>query len=144
MRRVKRFALDYSGLISFDFEETVRLLTNERDEAFEGERAIRLFQFRTWIFFPDTSKNDFVRHAGLIAAVKLLEQLEDDYFVDEEAERQNRQSDEQHAINLNDRPPQTLKRIEVLRRDSKAYRQIYDKLIGECGGLLALLYAVAF
>ena len=46
MRRI-----DEKGLSIFDVEDVVALLAHQRDEAFEGERAIRLYQFRIWIFF---------------------------------------------------------------------------------------------
>jgi hypothetical protein len=61
-------------------------------------------------------------------------------FLSEEDARM-REEGETGMINLNFRPPQTLKRISTLRKDNAVYRQIYDQLIGKRGGLLALLQA---
>jgi hypothetical protein len=53
MERLKRVT-DEKGLSIFDVEDVVALLAHQRGEAFEGERAIRLYQFRIWILFPGT------------------------------------------------------------------------------------------
>jgi hypothetical protein len=139
MRRLNRSLFDGS-LCVFDFEDAMKLFAQQREEAFEGERAIKLFQFRTWMLFSDTDEAKYVRWAGYIAAVKLLEQMDDDFFVGEEGARQ-RSEGERVLIDLSDKPPQTLRRIETLRRENTAYREMYDHLIGRRCGLLALLYA---
>ena len=56
MRRLNRFVGDNEGLIVFDFEKTMKLFARERNEEFDGERAIRLFQFRSWIHFQIPKK----------------------------------------------------------------------------------------
>ena len=126
--------------VVWDAEDVVKLLAHERDERFEGERAIRFFQFRIWMLFSDEDDTKYVKWAELIAAVKWLEGMDDDYFLSEEDARM-REEGETSMINLNFRPPQTLKRISTLRKDNAVYRQIYDQLIGKRGGLLALLQA---
>jgi hypothetical protein len=140
MPRLGRHVIHDEGFLVFNLEGAVKLLAHQRDERFEGERAICLFQFQTWILFPDPDKAKYVHWAGLIAAVKLLEQMDDDHFIDEEGARL-RSEGENGFVNLGDRPPQTLRRIGTLRNHSNAYRQIYDRFIGRRGGLLGLLHA---
>src|SRR5208282_5261265 len=106
-----RYVLHDEGFMAFDLKDTIKLLAHERDERFEGERAICLFQFRTWIFFSDSEGAKYVHWAGLIAAVKLLEQMDDDHFVGEEGARLRSEA-EHRSVNLGDRPPQTLRRID--------------------------------
>jgi len=127
--------------MAFDLKDTITLLAHERDERFEGERAICLFQFRTWIFFSDSEGAKYVHWAGLIAAVKLLEQMDDDHFIGEEDARLRSEGESRPLVNLGDRPPQALRRIGNLRNHSSAYRQIYDRFVGRRGGLLGLLIA---
>ena len=55
MRRLNHIS-DENSLTLFDVEDVVKLLARKREEAFEGERAIRLFQFRAWIFVPVRTK----------------------------------------------------------------------------------------
>ena len=129
---------DEKGLSIFDVEDVVALLAHKREEAFEGERALRLFQFRIWILFPGTNEANAAKWAALITAAKFLDRAEEDYFFDEEDARQRR-ADDRAFVDLTHKPPQTLTRIELLKKDNNAYREIYDRLIGRRGGLLALL-----
>jgi hypothetical protein len=122
-----------------DLENVVKLLTREREELYEGERAVCLFQFRTWIVFPDITETNHVNWAGLITAAKFLDRLEEYDFADAESERLRTEHADSILVDLNDKPLQTLKRMDALRKSNGAYRQIYDRLIGRRGGLLALL-----
>ena len=140
MRRLKKYVLHDEGFIVFNLEDAMTLLAHQRDERFEGERAICLFQFRTWILFSDSEGAKYVHWAGLIAAVKLLEQMDGDHFIEEEDVRLRSEGESLPLVNLGDRPPQTLRRIDTLRNHSSAYRQIYDRFIGRRGGLLGLLH----
>ena len=139
MERLKLIA-DEKGLSVFDVEDVVALLAHMRREAFEGERAIRLFQFRIWILFPGSNEAKAVKWAELIAAAKFLDRAEEDYFAEEEEARQRR-ADDRASLDLTHKPPQTLTMIDGLKKDNNAYRQIYDRLIGRRGGSLALLDA---
>jgi len=142
MRRLNKYVLGKPGIIVLDLQDVVALLSHQRKEAFEGERAVRLFQFRTWIVFPafsDSTETNYPRWAELITAAKFLDRVEEHHFADREDARQRELDELTVMVNLNDKPPQTLDRIETLRKDNKAYRDIYDRLIGRRGGLLALL-----
>ena len=140
MRRLKIIS-DQMHIPIFDAEDVVTLLSHKRDEKFEGERAVRFFQFRTWIVFSDTTETNYAKWAELMTAAKYLERLEEHHFADNESERLRRQEEESLLVNLNDKPPQTTQRILTLMKDNNAYRQIYDRLIGRRGGFLALLHA---
>jgi hypothetical protein len=76
---------EYMGVPIFYLEDVVRLLTHARKETFNGERAVRLFQFQTWILYPD--KPQYLKWAGLSAAAKLLDRMEENHFVDEDDAR---------------------------------------------------------
>jgi hypothetical protein len=136
MRRIKQ-VIDELHTQIFDLEDAVTLLVREREENFEGERAIRLFQFHTWIMFPDSPL--YSTWAGFLAAAKYLTRIEEEHFTDEESARFAREDRESTLVNLRDMPPQTVNRILALRSANKAYRQIYDRFIARPGGLLALL-----
>jgi hypothetical protein len=138
MRRLKTIS-DEKGFQILNLEDVLTLLAHKREEAFEGERAVRLFQFRIWILFPGRDEAIAAKWAELITAAKLLDRAEEDYFSDEEDARQRR-ADDRVFVDLTDKPMQTLTRIETLRKDNNTYRQIYDQLIGRRGGLLALIY----
>jgi len=140
MRGLKRIS-DEKFLTIFDVEDVVTLLAHKREEAFEGERAIRLFQFRAWILRPGTNEANAPKWAALITAVKFLDRAEEDYFFDEEDARLRAEHGRGTLVNLNDKPPQTTRRIQTLKKDNNAYREIYDRLIARRGGLLALLDA---
>ena len=137
MERLKRIT-DERGLSIFNVEDVVALFAHMREEAFEGERALRLFQFRVWILFPGMDEANVAKWAALITAAKFLDRAEEDYFADEEDARQRR-ADDRASVDLTRKRPQTLTRIDLLKKDNNAYRQIYDRLIGRPGGLLALL-----
>ena len=110
MRRLERI-FDQKGMPVFNVEDVVKLLARKREEAFEGERAIRLFQFRAWILCPGTNEANAPKWAALIAAVKFLDRMEEDYFADEELERLYRE-DIPTGIDIGNQPPQTTRRIE--------------------------------
>jgi hypothetical protein len=60
--------------VQFDLDDTVQLLSGERDEEFCHERVIRLFQLQTWIWYPNTLKS--AEDAALLAATTILQDLE--------------------------------------------------------------------
>lgn len=115
MRRLNTYMLDDRGFFLFNMEDVVTLLAHEREEAFKGERAVRLFQFRTWILFPGRNEGNAAKWAELIAAVKYLDLIEEDYFADEEMGRQYRE-DDRTGIDLSHKPPQTFHRMDQLNR----------------------------
>jgi hypothetical protein len=136
MRRLEMVFHKQGRISFFAVEKIISLLTYQREEAFEGERAICLFQFQTWILFPEDTT--YTNWAGLIAAAKVLDRLDEDIFVDDEDARL-RSEDIRGAINLNDRPPQKIKRLRRLQGEHLSFRKIYDQFIGESGGLLGLV-----
>ena len=85
MRRFSGNIFDNDGFLIMNVQDVVTLLAQKREERFEGERAIRLFQFRTWMLFSDDDDDDmkYVKWAESIAAVKWLELMEEDYFAGE-------------------------------------------------------------
>jgi hypothetical protein len=111
-----------------ELENVVTLLAHEREELFEGERAVRLFQFRTWIIFPDKTESEYCRWAALIAASKYLDRIEERDFADVESERRRSEEEETLFVDLSEKPPQTLKRINALRKKNTAYREMYNRL----------------
>jgi hypothetical protein len=118
---------------------TVELLVGEREEQFEFERAIRLMEFQTWIYWPGIDTN-MPNIAGLMAAVLLLENIEDDIFADEaDFAQRTADPDNPHLINLTDKPNATLGRITALR-SNQAYRGVHDYIFAARGSLEALLY----
>jgi hypothetical protein len=123
-------------------KDTVTLLTGEVDEHFEFERAISLFEFQTWIYWPQTNspQPEEPNSAGLMAAVFILEEIEDDIYWDE-ADSAYREENygEAHLVNLNDKPDATLYRINALRAN-KTYRNVHDRVFAARGGLSRLLY----
>jgi hypothetical protein len=136
MRRLKVVFHKQRGVPIFAVENIVSLLTHQRKEAFEGERAIRIFQFQTWILFPDDPA--YAEWAGLIAAAKVLDQLDENIFVADK-DAQIREEDLRTMVDLSDRPPQKIKRLQRLQREHLSFRKIYDQFIGESGGLLGLV-----
>jgi hypothetical protein len=120
-----------------DLRRTVELLIGERAERFEFERAIRLLEFQTWIYWPGTKLANF---AGLMAAALILENIEDDIFADE-TELAQRQADpgEPPFIDLTDKPSATLGRINSLRAN-ESYRGVHDYIFARRGSLETLLY----
>ena len=120
MRRHNRY-FRRKGPPVFDVEDVVKLLARKREEAFEGERAIRLFQFRVWVLFPGTNEAKAAKWAALITTVKFLDRAEEDYFSDEEDARLRAEHGRGTLVNLNDKPPQTTRRIRTLSKSNKTH-----------------------
>jgi hypothetical protein len=128
--------------LRYDLESAVELLVGERKEQFEFERAIRLMEFQTWIYWPEMNTN-MPNIAGLMAAVLLLENIEDDiYFEEAPLAQQFKDPDEQPFIDFNDKPNATLGRINALR-SNQTYKGVYDRLFADRGSLEVLLYCPA-
>ena len=125
----------------FDAADVVALLTETRTERFTYEYAICLFQFLTWMIFPDTRETDYVKSAGPMAAAMFLERLEEQVFVDEDGGRRLKLGEDFPLVYLDDKPDQTVERIRDLRLSNDAYRRIFNRFIAEKGGLLGLLRA---
>lgn len=121
----------------FKFSDVVRLLIGDRPERFPYERAINLFQFQVWMLYPE---QQFVELAGLTAATKILDRIQDYIFAEQE-DAKERTLWHIPLINLNDRPPLTLDRISALR-GNLAFGAVYDSFVANLGGLPALLYAL--
>lgn len=125
--------------LPFDLESAVELLVGERNEQFEFERAIRLMEFQTWIYWPGTNTK-MPKIAGLMAAVLLLENIEDDIYFDEAGLEQSlKDPDRQPSIDFDDKPNATLGRISALR-SNQTYRSLYDCIFAADGSLENLLY----
>src|SRR5436190_9339651 len=133
------FKLDISELptedISYPSEapkwalnRAIDLLLGNREEKFEYERAIRLFQFQSWVFAPSM---DAIRCAGLIAATKIARHIEVDEFV----------PIRNGLMNVNDVADITLDRIVDLRQKNPSYWSVYNRIIASYGGLTGLLEA---
>jgi hypothetical protein len=117
--------------------DTVELLVGERAEWFKFERAIRLFEFRSWVYWP--SDEGIRNRAGLLAAVLMLDQIEDDIFFEEDVAAQYlAYPDGDIGVDLNDKPDPTLYRIQVLRKN-ETYRRLHDFILAPRGGLQRLL-----
>jgi hypothetical protein len=111
-----------------DLNDTIELLTSAppaREPSFPFERAVRLFQFQTWIYYPMPSE-DMVQMAGQIVATEFLQMME---------------------LGV---PYTSLKRHEK-KVDSRAlgkflkdpeYRLLFDSVIGKTGGWSHLLYTL--
>jgi hypothetical protein len=125
--------------IPLNLQDSVKLLTGGREERFLFERAIRLFEFQTWIYWPGTDKSYF---AGMMASALILEAIEDDIFYSESAAIQS-EADPGGRFNFDptDKPDATLSRINVLRNDRR-YRQLHDYIFAARGGLTNLLYCL--
>jgi hypothetical protein len=130
---------EYMGVPIFHLKDVVRLLTHARKETFNGERAVRLFQFQTWILYPD--KPQYLKWAGLSAAAKLLDRMEENHFVDEDDARRRKEGESAPLVILTDKPAQTIRRISTLGNIDSVYRDIFDHFIAKRGGLLGLLNA---
>ena len=129
----------------FWLDDAVELLVGERREWFKHERAIRLFQFHVWTLtsthLPAATAGEFSL-AGQMAAIKFLDYLEEEEYVESEDSASRKFSTpfmERPLINLADKPEQTTKRILIMREHSTIYREIYDRMLAVPGGLLALL-----
>jgi hypothetical protein len=129
-----RDLLARADVARFDLSNVVRLLTGERDEYFEYERAIRLFQFQLWML---SLGNSWSKLAVLTAATKLLDRILDDDFVDEESARQQRTSNS--GISLTDRP---IERLDSSRARIPAFEKLFEATVNKLGGMPALLDAL--
>src|ERR1700737_3665464 len=109
----------------FDLDDCVELLLNEREEEFQYERFIVLFQFQTWIWYPG-KKGIAARDAGRLAAAAVLRKLEEEH--------------EWAGLQRWGGSPQiTLEKLHSLS-SSNEYRQIFDRFIAPQGGWSQLLF----
>jgi hypothetical protein len=105
--------------IPWQLRHTVDLLIGEQNERFEFERAISLLEFQTWIYWPETTLPNI---AGLMAAVLILENIEDDiYFQEADLAHREENPDEPTGVSLTDKPDATLHRIGVLSRQLRKF-----------------------
>ena len=108
-----------------DLNDTIELLVSARlarPESFPFERAVRLFQFQTWIYYP-TSSGDMVRMACPIVATKFLQMME--LGVPYKSLRQHEKKVSSDLLR------------EFLKRPD--YRMLFDSVIGKYGGWTHLL-----
>ena len=63
--------------MSFELPNALQLLITNKPEAFHGERAIRLFQLRTWMYFSDDY--EMVESAGMMSAAAFLHNVEKEF-----------------------------------------------------------------
>ena len=108
-----------------DLNDTIELLVSARIgrvELFPFERAVRLFQLQTWIYYPAPSE-DMVRMAGRIVATKFLQTME--LGVPYWSLRQRERKVGSDSLR------------EFLERPE--YRLLFDSVIGEYGGWTHLL-----
>jgi hypothetical protein len=132
----------YEHPYNFEVNRTVELLTGERNEDFEFEKAIRLLEFQTWIYWPQLTapQPEAANSAGLMAAVFILEQIEEDIYFDEASFASSQENyGESKGVILTDKPDATLNRIKVLMAN-KTYRKVHDYILAARGGLPRLLY----
>jgi hypothetical protein len=104
-----------------EIEDTVELLTSdpsERPEKFSHERAIRLFQFQTWIWFP-SQKLYAPKAAGQLAAATFLHDIERERFASKGPTRK--------------RSFVTLGRLKTLMQDEE-YSGLFNGIIAPLGG----------
>ena len=118
--------------VPLDLNNKVKLLIGDRQERFELERAICLIEFQTWVYWPRTQ---MFASAGTMAAVFILEGIEEDIYFDEASIANGHGS----LINLTNKPAPTSRKLRLLLTDKK-YQQIYDFIMAERGGLTKLLY----
>jgi hypothetical protein len=108
-----------------DLNDTIELLVSARlgrVELFPFERAVRLLQLQTWIYYPAPSE-DMVRMAGRIVATKFLQTME--LGVPHRSLRQRERKVGSDLLR------------EFLERSE--YRLLFDSVIGEYGGWTHLL-----
>jgi hypothetical protein len=67
-------------------DDRISLLVGNRDERFEYERAIRLFELQSWICVPEVRT---IRSAGLVAATKIANSIGGEYMTLEELRLKN-------------------------------------------------------
>jgi hypothetical protein len=105
--------------------DVLSVLFGDKGEKFEYERAMRLFQFQTWIFAPTMES---IRYAGLIAATKIARTIELTEYLP--------MYDSEDYL-----PKMTLERLFELRQKRPSYWSMYNNIIAAGGGLPALLEA---
>ena len=110
-----------------ELESAISLLLGDREEKFKYERAVRLFQFQSWVLAPSM---DAIRCAGIIAATKIAREIEINEYLPVR---------ESGLSNFDDLPDMTFERIIELRSKYPAYFKLYDKFVAPHGGLTALL-----
>src|SRR3954452_4868031 len=96
-----RLFLKDGGMGAILVEDPVGLLVGERAERFPYEREIRLFQLYVWSFAPDQPS---IQYAGLAAAVKILEFIEEEIYSDKVEEFSSKTGISKN-MSLNDTPP---------------------------------------
>jgi hypothetical protein len=106
--------------------DAVGVLLGNRDETFEYEKAVRLFQLQGWIFYPTISA---IRLAGLIAATKIARTIEEDEYVPVR----------NGIAHMDELPIMTLERMNELRLKNPTYCHVYNNIIAPYGGSAALL-----
>jgi hypothetical protein len=105
-----------------DLKDTISLLVGERKEHIVHERAIRLFQFQTWMYTPDNSLQT-VKIAGRLASTLLLAQIAN------------------RTLNAS-KKPMLYDSAQVQRLFKRAeYRNLYDFVIGDYGGWTELAWS---
>ena len=108
-----------------DLDDTIELLVSApiaRVESFPFERAIRLFQFQTWIYYP-TPSEDMVRMAGRIATTEFLQKIEIGASY--------------RSLRFHEKKVSSRELIKLLGRPD--YQLLFDSVIGEYGGWTHLL-----
>jgi hypothetical protein len=107
-----------------DIDDTIKLLVTDprqRAASFPFEREIRLFQFKTWIYFPET---EMVRMAGRIVGTLYLMHLASGISVE----------------SLRHVPEKILSSTDYERLFENAdYQSLFDEIIGIYGGWERLL-----
>lgn len=96
-----------------DLDSFAELLMGNREEEFAWERAVRLFQFQTWIAFP-TRAMIAPTIAGRLIATLILDEISDQ--------------------------ARTAKELSVALRD-REYRELFDGVIGAYGGWTQMGFA---
>jgi hypothetical protein len=113
-----------SSSTALDIDDTVKLLVTDprqRAASFPFEREIRLFQFKTWIYFPEM---EMVRMAGRIVATLYLMRLAQRIPVE----------------SLRSIPEKLVSSTDYQRLFKNAdYQNLFDAVIGAYGGWERLL-----
>jgi hypothetical protein len=109
----------------FDLDDCLEILLNLREEDFQYEWYIRLFQLQTWIWFPG-KKGIAARDAGRLAAAAVLRKLEEEHkWAGAQRWGGSRQI--------------TLEKLHSLSSLGE-YQQIFDGFIASEGGWSRLLF----
>jgi hypothetical protein len=105
-----------------DLNDTIKLLAGDRPERFAHEAAIRLFQFKVWMYTADVAEFESSRIAGLVAAARFLRDLSPKHHV---------------FANLTRREAYGSGQLVKLLRDPD-FGSLFDSIIAEYGGWSAL------